>query len=96
VAPDPDAFAVLMDKTGELQRLPHDWSEEIRRLTTGVLLVFADADSIPPATLLSSMPYWAEVNATQAGTGLAAPSHNWPSSPVSATTTSSGQCCSSK
>jgi pimeloyl-ACP methyl ester carboxylesterase len=47
VAPDPDAFPVLMDKTGELQRLPYDWSEEIRRLTSAVLLVFADADSIP-------------------------------------------------
>jgi pimeloyl-ACP methyl ester carboxylesterase len=47
VAPDPDAFPVLMDKTGELQRQPYDWSEEIQQLTTGVLLVFADADSIP-------------------------------------------------
>ncbi|MGH9169710.1 MAG: alpha/beta fold hydrolase [Acidimicrobiales bacterium] len=47
VAPDPDAFPVLMDKTGELQRQPYDWSEDIRQLTTGVLLVFADADSIP-------------------------------------------------
>jgi pimeloyl-ACP methyl ester carboxylesterase len=47
VAPDPDAFPVLMDKTGALQRLPYDWSNEIRRLTARVLLVFADADSIP-------------------------------------------------
>jgi pimeloyl-ACP methyl ester carboxylesterase len=49
VAPDPDAFPVLMDKTGDLQRLPYDWSEEIQQLATDVLLVFADADSIPPS-----------------------------------------------
>lgn len=47
VAPDPDAFPSLMDKIGELQRQPYDWSDEIHDLAAEVLLVFADADSIP-------------------------------------------------
>jgi pimeloyl-ACP methyl ester carboxylesterase len=49
VAPDPDSFPELMDKTGELLRLPYDWSDEVRRLTMPVMLVYADADSIPPS-----------------------------------------------
>ena len=49
VAPDRDAFPVLMDKTGELLRQPYDWTEEVRRLRMPTLLVYADADSIPPA-----------------------------------------------
>jgi pimeloyl-ACP methyl ester carboxylesterase len=49
VAPDPDRFPVLMDKTGALLRTPYDWSEEVRRITAPVQLVYGDADSIPPA-----------------------------------------------
>lgn len=49
VAPDPDAFPSLMDKTGEIQRRPYDWSGEVKKLMMPVLLVFADADSIPPS-----------------------------------------------
>ncbi|HEY6468353.1 MAG TPA: alpha/beta hydrolase [Candidatus Dormibacteraeota bacterium] len=47
VAPDPDAFPVLMDKTGALLRRPYDWSEEIPKLTMPVQLIYGDADSIP-------------------------------------------------
>ena len=47
VAPDRDAFPTLMDKTGELQRRPYDWSDEVRHLTAQPLLVYGDADSIP-------------------------------------------------
>jgi len=47
VAPDPDAFPTLMDKTGDLQRTPYDWSGELGRITAETLLVFADADSFP-------------------------------------------------
>lgn len=47
VAPDPDAFPALMDKTGELLRRPYDWTEEVKGLSTPTLLVYADADSIP-------------------------------------------------
>jgi pimeloyl-ACP methyl ester carboxylesterase len=49
VAPDVDAFPALMDKTGDLLRTPYDWSEEVRGISAPVLLVYGDADSIPPA-----------------------------------------------
>jgi pimeloyl-ACP methyl ester carboxylesterase len=38
-----------MDKTGDLLRLPYDWSDEVRRLPMPVMLAYADADSIPPS-----------------------------------------------
>jgi pimeloyl-ACP methyl ester carboxylesterase len=47
VAPDPDAFPALMDKTGALLRRPYDWTEQVRALRTPTLLAYADADSIP-------------------------------------------------
>lgn len=49
VAPDPDAFPALMDKTGDLVRQPYDWSEEIKKIANPTLLVYGDADGIPPA-----------------------------------------------
>jgi pimeloyl-ACP methyl ester carboxylesterase len=49
VAPDVDAFPVLMDRTGDLLRQPYDWTEQVRGLRTPTLLVYADADSIPPS-----------------------------------------------
>jgi pimeloyl-ACP methyl ester carboxylesterase len=49
VAPDVDAFPVLMDRTGELLRQPYDWTEDVRGLRMPTLLVYADADSIPPS-----------------------------------------------
>jgi pimeloyl-ACP methyl ester carboxylesterase len=49
VAPDPGGFDALMKKTGALLRRPYDWTEEVRRLAGPTLLVYADADSIPPS-----------------------------------------------
>lgn len=49
IAPDPDAFLTLMDKTGELHRRPYDWSEDVAAITAETMLVYADADSIPPS-----------------------------------------------
>jgi pimeloyl-ACP methyl ester carboxylesterase len=49
VAPDIDAFPRLMDKTGALLRRPFDWSEEVKQLAVPTLLVYGDADSIPPS-----------------------------------------------
>jgi pimeloyl-ACP methyl ester carboxylesterase len=49
VAPDPDGFPALIDKTGELQRRPYDWRDEVRDLPMPVLLAYGDADSIPPS-----------------------------------------------
>jgi len=49
VAPDVDAFPALMDRTGDLLRQPFDSTEEVRALRPPTLLVYADADSIPPS-----------------------------------------------
>lgn len=50
VAPDVDAFPALMDRTGDLLRQPYDWSDEVRAMTDiPTLLIYGDADSIPPA-----------------------------------------------
>lgn len=49
VAPDPDAFPSLVDKSGELLRRPYDWSDEVKGLTMPVLLAYADSDGIPPS-----------------------------------------------
>jgi pimeloyl-ACP methyl ester carboxylesterase len=49
VAPDPSSFPALIDKTGTLLRLPYDWTDDVRGLAIPVLLVYGDADSIPPS-----------------------------------------------
>jgi pimeloyl-ACP methyl ester carboxylesterase len=49
VAPDPDGFTALVEKTGALLRRPYDWSDAVRALPMPVMLVYGDADSIPPA-----------------------------------------------
>jgi pimeloyl-ACP methyl ester carboxylesterase len=49
VAPDVDAYPQLMDKMGALLRQPYDWTAEVADLTVPTLLVYGDADSIPPA-----------------------------------------------
>lgn len=49
VAPERDSFPVLMDKTGDLLRQPYDWTEDVKGLTLPTLLVYGDADSIPPS-----------------------------------------------
>ncbi|MFG1832043.1 alpha/beta fold hydrolase [Micromonospora chersina] len=47
VAPRPQDWPALWAKTGELLRREYDWSAEVAALPMPVLLVFADADSIP-------------------------------------------------
>jgi pimeloyl-ACP methyl ester carboxylesterase len=49
VTPDVRAFPTLMDKTGDLLRTPYGWSEEVTQLAMPTLLVYGDADSIPPS-----------------------------------------------
>ena len=49
VAPDVDGFTALVAKTGALLRVPYDWSDEVRALPMPVLLVYGDADAVPPA-----------------------------------------------
>ncbi|MSU88779.1 alpha/beta fold hydrolase [Rhodobacteraceae bacterium 2CG4] len=48
VAPDPDAFPDLLDRLGELERQPFDWSDEVRALRMPVLLAYGDSDMIRP------------------------------------------------
>ena len=52
VAPRPEQFPQLLDKVGELQRRSYDWSADVARLAMPVLLVYADADSFPPAHIV--------------------------------------------
>ncbi len=49
VAPDPSHFPVLVDKMGDLLRQDYDWSAEVVAIDAPAMLVFGDADSVPPA-----------------------------------------------
>ena len=44
-----DDFPVLCDKIGEMLRHSYDWSDDVAALKMPTMLVFGDADSIPPA-----------------------------------------------
>jgi pimeloyl-ACP methyl ester carboxylesterase len=48
VAPNPKDFPRLLDRMGELMRRPADWSEDVKKLSMPVMLVFGDADMIRP------------------------------------------------
>lgn len=48
VAPHPEEFPRLLDRMGELMRQPYDWSEDVRKLTMPVLLVYGDGDMYRP------------------------------------------------
>lgn len=52
VAPHPDQFPKLLDKMGELQTRSYDWSAEIAKLTLPTMLVYADADAVPPSHIV--------------------------------------------
>jgi len=52
VAPRPEQFSQLLDKMGELQRRSYDWSADVARLAMPAMLVYADADSFPPAHIV--------------------------------------------
>jgi pimeloyl-ACP methyl ester carboxylesterase len=48
-APRVEDWPVLATKLGDLLRRDYDWSPEAARIQARTMLVFADADSIPPA-----------------------------------------------
>ena len=48
VAPHPEGFPVLVEKTGQLLRQDYDWSAEFAAITAPTLLIFGDADSVRP------------------------------------------------
>lgn len=45
--PDVD-WEVMMRKTGEMNQGTYDWSADVRRIKAPTLLIFADADMMPP------------------------------------------------
>ncbi len=49
IAPDPAAFPVLLDKMGDMVRRDYDWTDEVAALRVPTLLVFGDADGVPPS-----------------------------------------------
>ena len=48
VAPNPKDFPRLLDRMGEFMRRPYDWSEEVKKLSIPVMLVYGDADMVRP------------------------------------------------
>jgi pimeloyl-ACP methyl ester carboxylesterase len=49
VAPKPDDWPVLLTKIGELLKKDYDWSKDVAAVGVPTLLVFGDADAVPPA-----------------------------------------------
>jgi pimeloyl-ACP methyl ester carboxylesterase len=48
VAPTVDDFPRLLDAMGDFMRREYDWSADVAKLTTTVMLVFGDADMVRP------------------------------------------------
>jgi pimeloyl-ACP methyl ester carboxylesterase len=48
VAPHPEDFPKLLDRMGEFMRKPYDWSEDVKKLTMPVMLIYGDSDMIRP------------------------------------------------
>jgi pimeloyl-ACP methyl ester carboxylesterase len=48
VAPNPAEFSKLLDRMGELMRKPYDWSDDVKKLSMPVMLVYGDSDMIRP------------------------------------------------
>ena len=48
VAPNPKDFPRLLDRMGEFMRRPYDWSEDVKKLSMPVMLVYGDADMTRP------------------------------------------------
>jgi pimeloyl-ACP methyl ester carboxylesterase len=48
VAPNPKDFPRLLDRMGEYMRRPYDWSEDVKKLSIPVMLVYGDADMVRP------------------------------------------------
>jgi pimeloyl-ACP methyl ester carboxylesterase len=48
VAPRPGDFPRLLDRMGELMRIPYNWSAEVKTLKMPVMLIYGDSDMIRP------------------------------------------------
>jgi pimeloyl-ACP methyl ester carboxylesterase len=53
VAPNPGDFPKLLDRMGELMRTPYNWSEDVKKLTMPVMLIYGDSDMIRPEHIVS-------------------------------------------
>ena len=53
VAPKPQDFPKLLDAMGELMRRPYDWTDDVKKLTMPVMLVYGDADMVRPEHIIS-------------------------------------------
>jgi pimeloyl-ACP methyl ester carboxylesterase len=49
VAPDVEAWPVLVTQLTELLKLDYDWSADVSRLSMPVMLVVGDSDGLPPS-----------------------------------------------
>jgi len=48
VAPHPEDFPKLLDRIGAYMRKPYDWSEDVKKLSMPVMLVYGDSDMFRP------------------------------------------------
>jgi pimeloyl-ACP methyl ester carboxylesterase len=53
VAPKPEDFPRLLDRMGEYMRKPYDWSEDVKKLTMPVMLVYGDSDMYRPEHIVT-------------------------------------------
>jgi pimeloyl-ACP methyl ester carboxylesterase len=54
VAPRPEDFGQLLDKIGDMMKVPFDYTDELRAIKVPTLLVAADADQAPPSALVDA------------------------------------------
>ena len=53
IAPRPDEFPKLLDAMGAWMRTPYNWTENVKKLSMPVMLVYGDADMITPEHVVS-------------------------------------------
>jgi pimeloyl-ACP methyl ester carboxylesterase len=49
VAPNPDNWATLIAKLGDLMRMDYDWSADVSAITVPALIIAGDSDYIRPS-----------------------------------------------
>ncbi|NJD77794.1 MAG: alpha/beta fold hydrolase [Candidatus Methanoperedens sp.] len=52
IAPHPEEFPKLLDRMGEWMRMPYDWSEDVKKLTMPVMLIYGDSDMFRPEHII--------------------------------------------
>jgi pimeloyl-ACP methyl ester carboxylesterase len=53
VAPRPQDFPRLLDRMGEMMRMPYNWAEDVKKLKGPVMLVYGDGDMVRPEHIMS-------------------------------------------